>query len=262
MILFLAFFLLASGNMCRRKIVKIAGPSLEKKKITVQILDEIDHQIAWFLLVQVFTSIVVGIATWLAFRWFGLNQAAVWGILAGVLNSIPYLGPVVVTSGTAVVAFIQFGDFRMAALVALVALVITTLEGFLLTPWLTSRAARMNAVAVFVGLLFWGVWNVWGMLLALPMRWSSRPSATASRTSRPSGDSRRGRRVWSRPSSLPGAPDQRRDRQPFFEQRLPRIACLGDPRGILHRSPRSDSALDLHPRHRRRHARFGPGRTE
>jgi len=47
---------------------------------------------------------------------------------------------------------------------------ITTLEGFLLTPWLTSRTARMNAVAIFVGLLFWGwVWNVWGMLLAVPM---------------------------------------------------------------------------------------------
>jgi predicted PurR-regulated permease PerM len=48
--------------------------------------------------------------------------------------------------------------------------VITSLEGFLLTPWLSGRAARMNAVAIFVGLLFWGwVWNVWGMLLAVPM---------------------------------------------------------------------------------------------
>ena len=45
-----------------------------------------------------------------------------------------------------------------------------TLEGILLTPLLTSRAARMNAVAVFVGLLFWGwVWEIWGMLLAVPM---------------------------------------------------------------------------------------------
>jgi predicted PurR-regulated permease PerM len=170
LVLFLSFFLLASGNLYRRKIVKIAGPSLEKKKITVQILDEIDRQIAWFLMVQVFTSAVVGTATWLAFRWAGLNQAAVWGLLAGVLNSIPYLGPVVVTGGIGVVAFLQFGELEMAAFVASLALVITTLEGFLLTPWLTSRAARMNAPAIFVGLLFWGwVWNVWGMLLAVPM---------------------------------------------------------------------------------------------
>ena len=68
------------------------------------------------------------------------------------------------------VAFLQFGSIQMTLIVAGVSLVITTLEGFLLTPWLTSRAARMNAVAIFVGLLFWGwVWNVWGMLLAVPM---------------------------------------------------------------------------------------------
>jgi predicted PurR-regulated permease PerM len=58
----------------------------------------------------------------------------------------------------------------MALVVSAVAMLITSLEGFLLTPMLMSRAARMNAVAVFVGLLFWGwVWNVWGMLLAVPM---------------------------------------------------------------------------------------------
>jgi predicted PurR-regulated permease PerM len=170
LILFLVYFLLASGDLYRRKLVKIVGPSLEKKKVTVQILEEIDHQIEWFLIVQVFTSTVVAVATWLAFRYIGLEQAAVWGVLAGVFNSIPYFGPVLVTGGTAVVGFLQFGSLKMAAIVAGTSLVITSLEGFLLTPWLTSRAARMNAVAVFVGLLFWGwVWNVWGMLLAVPM---------------------------------------------------------------------------------------------
>jgi predicted PurR-regulated permease PerM len=170
LILFLAYFLLASGDLYRRKLVKIVGPSLSKKKVTVQILSEIDRQIEMFLLVQVFTSTVVAVATWLAFRALGVNQAAVWGILAGVFNSIPYFGPVLVTGGTAVVAFLQFGSVNMAVLVSGISLAITSLEGFLLTPWLTSRAASMNAVAIFVGLLFWGwVWNVWGMLLAVPM---------------------------------------------------------------------------------------------
>ncbi len=170
LILFLAYFLLASGNLYRRKLVKIVGPSLTKKKITVQILEDIDRQIESFLLVQVFTSAVVGTATWMAFRWIGLQQAAVWGLLAGVFNSIPYVGPILVSGCTAVVAFLQFGTVSMTLLTSGVAMVITSLEGFLLTPWLTSRAARMNAVAVFVGLLFWGwVWNVWGMLLAVPM---------------------------------------------------------------------------------------------
>jgi predicted PurR-regulated permease PerM len=170
LILFLVFFLLASGDLYKRKIVKMAGPSLSKKKITVQILADIDRQIEWFLFVQALTSGVVALATWLAFRAIGLEQAAVWGLMAGIFNSIPYFGPVLVTGGTAAVGYIQFGSIRMAVIVAGVSLVITSLEGFFLTPWLTSRAARMNAVAIFVGLLFWGwVWNVWGMLLAVPM---------------------------------------------------------------------------------------------
>jgi predicted PurR-regulated permease PerM len=58
----------------------------------------------------------------------------------------------------------------MAAFVATIALAITSLEGFLLTPWLTSRASSMNAVAIFVGLLFWSwLWGVWGTLLAVPI---------------------------------------------------------------------------------------------
>lgn len=170
LILFLVFFLLASGDLYRRKLVKLAGPSLSEKKIPLQILTEIDRQISAFLIVQLFTSTVVALVSWLAFRAIGLEQAAVWGILAGVFNSIPYFGPVIVSGSTAAVGFMQFGNVRMALFVSGVALVITSLEGFLLTPWLTSRATRMNAVAIFIGLLFWGwVWNVWGMLLAVPM---------------------------------------------------------------------------------------------
>lgn len=170
LILFLAYFLLATGDLYRRKLVKIVGPSLTKKKITVQILQEIDRQIESFLMVQVFTSALVGVVSWLAFMWMGLEQAAVWGLLAGVFNSIPYVGPVIVTGGISIVTFLQFGSVRTTIMMAGLALAITSLEGFLLTPYLTSRAARMNAVAVFVGLLFWGwIWNVWGMLLAVPM---------------------------------------------------------------------------------------------
>ena len=170
MILFLSYFLLASGDLYRRKLVKIAGPSLEKKKITLQILREIDDQIERFLVVQLFTSAIVGVTTWLALRWIGFEQPAFWGLLAGVFNSIPYFGPVVVTGAIGVVAFLQFGEIRPILLAAGVTFAITTLEGVLLTPLLTSRAARMNAVAVFVGLLFWGwLWGVWGTLLAVPM---------------------------------------------------------------------------------------------
>lgn len=170
LVVFFVFFLLASGDLFKRKLVKLVGPSLEKKKITVQILNEIDVQIERFLFVRVITSVVVGVATWLAFRFIGLEQAGIWGIAAGVFNSIPYFGPVIVAAGTAVVGFLQFGTLGMAAYVSGVSLVITSLEGWLLTPWLTSRTARTNEVAIFVGLIFWSfVWGIWGTLLAVPM---------------------------------------------------------------------------------------------
>jgi predicted PurR-regulated permease PerM len=170
LILFLAYFSLASGDLYKRKLVKIVGPSLSRKKITVQILEDIDQQIAKFLLLQAATSAAVGVASWIAFLWIGLEQAAVWGLLAGVFNTIPYFGPVIVTATAAAVAFLQFGTIEMALVAGGAAFAITTVEGLGITPWLTGRAARMNAVAVFVGLLFWGwVWGIWGMLLAVPM---------------------------------------------------------------------------------------------
>ncbi len=173
MILFLTYFVLLSDKLFRRKFVELAGPTLTKKKITLEIIDDISSQIGRFLLVQIFTSIVVGVTTWAALAALGLRQAALWGLLAGVFNSIPYYGPILVSGGLAIVAFLQFGTPYMMAVVAGIALAITALEGWLLTPTLMGRVASMNRVAVFVGLLFWSwAWGVWGLLLAVPMMMS------------------------------------------------------------------------------------------
>jgi predicted PurR-regulated permease PerM len=169
-VVFIAFFLLASGNSFRRKMVKIAGPSFAQKRITVEVLDEITQQIHQYLFVQVFTSVLVGLVTWLAFWLIGLQHAAVWGVLAFVLNFIPYVGSIAIAGGAALVAFVQFGNLNTPLLVAGVALGIHTLSGNLLTPWLTSRTSRINAVVVFVGVLAFGwLWGAWGLLLGVPL---------------------------------------------------------------------------------------------
>ncbi len=169
MVLLLTFFLLLSDDLFKRKLVE-GVPTFTHKRLTVQMLDQIADQIERFLLVQLFTSAVVGVVTWAALWAVGLQQAAVWGLTAGVLNSIPYFGPVIVTCALTVVAFLQFGTIPMALAVAAIALAITSLEGWLLTPMLLSRAANMNQVAVFVGLIFWSwIWGIWGLLLAVPM---------------------------------------------------------------------------------------------
>jgi predicted PurR-regulated permease PerM len=170
LVAFLTFFALCSGNTFRRKLIKITGPSLEKKKITVHVLDDITQNIERYLLVQILTSALVGVATGLAFWSIGLDNAAVWGIVAAVTNLMPYIGSVIVMSAAGLVAFVQFNTIEMGLLVAGTSLVIHTLVGNLLVPWLTSRTSRMNPVAVFVGVIFWGwLWGVWGLLLGIPI---------------------------------------------------------------------------------------------
>lgn len=167
---FLTFFLLISGDTFRRKLVKIAGPSLSTKKVTVQALDEITGQIQRYLLVQLLASILVGVATALSFWALGLKHAPVWGFFGGLLNLIPYIGAAVITGTAALVAFMQFGEVDHALYVAGASLAIHVVVGNLLVPWWTSRASRMNPVAVFIGVLAWGwLWGVWGLLLGIPI---------------------------------------------------------------------------------------------
>jgi len=170
LIFFFVYFLLLSGDLFKRKLVKIAGPSLGAKRLTVEILDEITVQIERFLLVQISASVVVAVLCIVAFQWAGLERATLWGIVAGLLTSIPYLGAVVIVALVALAAFLQFGTLPEVLLIGGLALGIRCFETMLLTPWLSGKAARMNLVAVFAGLLFWGwVWGPWGMLLAMPM---------------------------------------------------------------------------------------------
>jgi predicted PurR-regulated permease PerM len=169
-VLFVTLFLLASGDTFRRKMVKLAGPRLSQKKITVQALDEVTVQIQRYLLVQLATSVVVGVATGLAFYALGLNNAATWGVAAGVTNLVPYVGAVIVGVGSAVVGFIQFDSIDKALLIGASSFAIHAIVGNLLTPWWTGRASRMSPFAVFVGVLTFGwLWGAVGLILGTPI---------------------------------------------------------------------------------------------
>jgi predicted PurR-regulated permease PerM len=165
----LVYYLLAAGDMYKRKLVRIV-PTLSHKKVTLDILAEIDRQIERFLLARVVISVIVGIMIWISFGLLGLNQAGVWGVLSAVLFAIPIVGPILLVGAAAAAAFVQFGSLGMVVGVAGTSVAVGALEGNVLTPWLMSRAGEMNAVAVFVSLLFWGwLWGAWGLLLAVPI---------------------------------------------------------------------------------------------
>ena len=168
--MFIALFLLASGTAFRRKMVKLAGPRLSQKRVTIETMEEINGQIQRYLVVQVGVSIIVGLATWLAFFLLGMKQSAVWGVVAAVTNLIPYVGAAIVGGGAATVALVQFGTVDMALLVGAVSFGIHTIVGNVLTPWWMGRASRMSPLAVFVAVLVFGwLWGISGLLLGVPI---------------------------------------------------------------------------------------------
>lgn len=188
-VLFLVYFLLAVGNLYKRKVVRIAGPSFWRMRKAVRILDEFHHQVRRFLFVMLLGGIFVGFLTWLAFLLLGVEQAILWGVVAGVASAIPYLGPFLVFVGTAAAAFVQFGELEMSLLVAGTSLIITSVQGYLLFPWLTSQVSSLNAVAIFIGLLFWGwIWGAMGLIVATPLLMIMKSLCDHVRNLRPLGE--------------------------------------------------------------------------
>ncbi|MDB5823403.1 MAG: family transporter [Herminiimonas sp.] len=170
MVLFLIFFLLLSGDSFKRKLVKITGPSLSNKKITVHILDDINKSLQGYMFMLLVTNLLLGAMLWVVFRLVGLENAGAWAIAAACLHVIPYFGPLIIALTTGLSAFMQFGSLSKMLLVSGASLAVATLVGTFITTWMTGRIAKMNAAAVFIGLLFWGwLWGVWGLLLGVPI---------------------------------------------------------------------------------------------
>ncbi len=170
MVLLLTYFLLASGAHFRRKLIGLVGPSLTRKKDVLQILQQVDLQVQRYLLAMLVSNTLVAVGTWLAFEALGLEQAGVWGVAAGVLHFIPYLGTVLVAVASGIAAFLQFGSLLDGILVAGVSLLVAGAIGFGFMTWLQSRFARVNPAVLFIALLFFGwLWGVWGLLLGAPL---------------------------------------------------------------------------------------------
>lgn len=169
-VLLLTYFLLASGDHFRRKLVGFVGPSLSHKKDAVRILEEIDVQIQRYLLATLVSNAFLAVCTWLAFEALGVERAGVWGFAAGVLHFIPYLGPALIALGSGMAGFLQFGTLLGALAVAGVSLLIAAAIGLAFMTWLQSRFAGVNAAVLFIALLFFGwMWGVWGLLLGAPL---------------------------------------------------------------------------------------------
>jgi predicted PurR-regulated permease PerM len=166
----MTFLLLATGDLYKRKLLKLAGPRLTDRRITIEIINSIDRQIERYLVVRVLISGIVAAATTAALVLIGVDNALVWGLVAGALNVLPYFGPGLACVLIALAGFLQAEQLGTAAAAGGAELAIAAIEGNVLTPLLLSRAGELNTVAVFVSVLMWGwMWDAWGLLLAIPI---------------------------------------------------------------------------------------------
>lgn len=169
-VLLLTYFLLASGTHFRRKLVQFVGPSLTRKKDAVRILEEVDAQVQRYLLVMLISNALIGVATWLVFEMLGLEHAGIWGVAAGILRFIPYLGTVTIALASGVTGFLQFESLPLALGVAGSSVLISSAIGMVFTTWLQGRFAGVNPAVLFIVLLFFGwLWGMAGLLLGAPL---------------------------------------------------------------------------------------------
>ncbi len=166
----LAFFLLLAGDSFKRKLMQFVGPSLARKRMTMEVLQGIDAHVQRYMFVTMVTNVAVAIAVTALAAGVGLDNPIAWGIAAGLLHLVPYAGAAVAAVALAIGGLLQFGTAASAALLGGGTLVITATIGIVFQTWLQSRASQTNAVAVFVGLLFFGwLWGAWGLVLGAPL---------------------------------------------------------------------------------------------
>lgn len=168
-IVFLTYFLLASGSMFRRKIAYLFPSGTQRTRIK-RALAEIEEQMSRYLLLNTLLSIGFGLATWLLLAIIGVPNPVLWGAVAGVLNFIPYIGAFVTVVLIGIVTLATFDGTQQTFLACGGYLVLDLLKGNLLGPVVLGRRMPLNTVAVLLSLLFWGwVWGIVGVIMAVPL---------------------------------------------------------------------------------------------
>lgn len=136
-----------------------------------QVINAISAQIGRYLVTAVIISAATGIAAWLALTAIGVDFAVNWGVLAFVLNFIPYIGSILASIPPILVALVKFYPDLGPAIAASIALLIIQMGiGNFLTPKVMGDALDINPIIVLVSLLFWGwLWGGFGAVLAVPI---------------------------------------------------------------------------------------------
>ena len=169
LILFILLFLLMEGRMLMRRLTEVFGTSTEVRAKVVETLTEMTSAVRAYLIWRTLINIGLAIVIGAIYQSMGLHQGWTWGLLAGVLSYIPYIGPIIAGIPPMLDAFVHLSPMHALG-VLLVYSTVVTLEGYLVVPLVMGRHMDLNATTVMLACLFWDlVWGVPGLFLAMPL---------------------------------------------------------------------------------------------
>ena len=168
-VFFTSFFLLASGNRLGRRLLTF-GKSWPQKRQIILVSREIQAEVARYLRTVSLINIVLGAAVATAMWLLDVPNPILWGVMVTVLNFAPYVGAIVSAAVLTLVGVATFDSLGQALLVPAVFIVLTSLEGGLITPMVLGQRLSLSALVVFVSVVFWGwLWGPMGALIAVPL---------------------------------------------------------------------------------------------
>lgn len=168
-VLVLFYYFLASGNLFLRKVIAVT-PKLTDRKRAVDISRQIESEVSGYLFTVALINTGLGCAVGLAMWGLGVPNPALWGVMVGLFNFIPYLGDFASFAVLTMVGLLSFDEIGRALLVPATFYLLTAAEGYLITPHLLGRRLRLSPVAIVISVLFWGwMWGLFGALLAVPI---------------------------------------------------------------------------------------------
>lgn len=165
----LSLFLLASGPLFYEKIVQ-SFTKLSEKKRALTVVYDVEREISRYLFTVALINFSLGVIIAVGLWALGMPTPFLWGVLAALLNFLPYIGALMTVLSVGVISIVSFDSFSYAMVPPVYVLVCNTLEGQILTPLILGRRLELNAVAIFIAVAFWSwLWGFVGALIAVPL---------------------------------------------------------------------------------------------
>lgn len=167
--LILLYFLLASEHWLLLRTVA-AVPRRRARALLVGGVRAAQREIARFMLSLGLVNLCVGLVMGLLLRGLGLPNPLLWAVVCGVLNCIPYIGPLIISALLLAAGVLVFDAPGAMLAPALAFAAVHAVEANLVSPWVVGRQLQLSPLAIFLSVMVWGwLWGVAGAVIAVPM---------------------------------------------------------------------------------------------